>query len=80
MKQSTLPDAPTSGSDIFAGTRPTLVVDEGATEGSFAKEVIAESATSDKTSVVEVSTDAEFVNQFVSQCNPRAFPWALKCD
>ena len=48
--------------------------------GLLAREYVVESAMSDKMGVAEVSTSAVFVNQFVSQCNPRAFPPALNYD
>ena len=60
MKQATMPDMATSGSDIFQGVRPTLVVDEGATHGSFSKEAVAESAMSEKASVMEIYQSATF--------------------
>ena len=80
MKQATMPDMATSGTDILQGLRPTLVVDEGSTHGTFSKEVVTESTMSDQTSVLELSTSNSFENQFISQYNCRVFPWALNYD
>ena len=80
MKQATMPDMATSGADIFQGIRPTLVVEESSTHGTFSKEVVTESTMADKTSVLELSTSNSFENQFISQYNCRVFPWALYYD
>ena len=80
MKQATMPDLAPSETRVFESVRPTLVVDEGTSHGAFSKQVVAESAMSDKTSVIEVSASNSFENQFVSNYNCRVFPWALNYD
>ena len=80
MKQSTMPDMPAEGADLFQGVRPALVVDEGEARGTFSREAVTESAARDKTSVVDVSTSNSFENQFTSSYNCRVFPWALNYD
>ena len=80
MKQATMPDMATSGENVFQGVRPTLVVDEGETRGTFSEPVITDVAMRDKTNIMNISTSNVFENQFVSYYNCRVFPWALNYD
>ena len=80
MKQATMPDMATSGDNVFQGVRPTLVVDEGETRGTFSEPVITDVAMRDKTNIMNISTSNVFENQFVSYYNCRVFPWALNYD
>ena len=80
MKQTTMPDTPCRGPDLFEGMRPSIVTDEGDTRGTFTKESIAEAAMADKVNIIDVPVSHTFENQFTSQYSSRVFPLALNYD
>ena len=79
MKQSTMPDTPNEGADLFHGVRPTIVVDEAAAAGTFSQESLLQ-ATAPKVAGLDVKMSNEFQDQFISQYAARVFPWALNYD
>ena len=79
LKQATMPDVSSKGSQLFFGVRPSIVVDEAATAGTFSGEAIAESAIP-KVAKLDVHMGNVFQEQFLSKYAPRIFPWSLNYD
>ena len=79
MKQSTMPDTPNEGADLFYGVRPSIVVDEAAVVGTFSQEGLLQ-GTAPKVAGLDVKMSNEFQDQFISQYAARVFPWALNYD
>ena len=59
MKQSTMPDTPNTGAHLFHGVRPTIVVDEAATAGTFSQETLLQ-ATAPKIAGLDVKMSNDF--------------------
>ena len=73
MKQSTMPDAPTTEeARVFAGLRPTVVVDEGVASATFSQETLLQAA-APKVASLDVKMGNEFLDQFISQYCARVF-------
>ena len=79
QKQATGHDVSRSAQDLFEGVRPSLVLDEGETQDTFAPEVVAEHAM-DNILDMTVRMSTMFEDQFVSKYLPRILPWALNYD
>ena len=79
QKQATGHDVSRSAQDLFEGVRPSLVLDEGETQDTFAPEVVAEHAL-DNILDMTVRMSTMFEDQFVSKYLPRILPWALNYD
>ena len=79
MKQSTMPDNPKSTEALFDHVRPSIVTDEGTSEGTFRSEdVMAHGLQTASNLRVTMSND--FEDQFVTKYISRIFPWALNYD
>ena len=64
---------------LFEHVRPTNVANEGASENTYAPEVLIEQGLGN-IAKMEVRIGSEFQEQFVSKYLPRIFPWSLNYD
>ena len=74
FKQSTGHDAPRNAKRLFENVRPSVVVDEGDAQGTFAPEVVLEHAV-DNVLNLTVRMSNTFEDQFLSKYLPRICPW-----